>query len=321
MPPTSNPEPIISAASASAAPTTPPIKLGKFSASKLIVKQSWAVLKQDKEIMWFPVISSITTLVAIVIMAALFFFIALGGDWSIFKEGGDAMANGYGQQGNPALEFARYLTLLVYYVVIFFIANFFQAGLLLIVQGRFSGQNLSFSDGIKGAQAHIGRIFMWSLISATVGVILRAIAERSRIIGAIVAGILGAAWNIMTYFSLPSLVIGNTSIKDSFKESAAIIRKTWGESIIINFGVGFFFGIIVFLLFALSIGIIVILQSFVVAIVVGILFVLAVIALSIVSSTLGSIFKLAIYNYARTGQIPSAFSPELVMGAVRAGKK
>ena len=55
-------------------------------------------------------------------------------------------------------------------------------------------------------------------------------------------------------------------------------------------------------------------------IILGIVFVLFLVAITIISSTLGSIFKLALYQFALTGQVPQGFAPELVQGAVKAGK-
>jgi hypothetical protein len=281
-------------------------KIGKFKASQMIVKESWDVLNKDKEIMWFPVISFISTLVAILLMGVLFYFVALGGNPEVFSHGRHAEN-----------DVAVYGTLLIYYIVVFFIVNFFEAGLFIIVQGRFSGSNLSFMDGLRGAGRNFMKIFYWSLISATVGMILRIISDKSRFIGKIVASIFGAAWGILTYFSLPALVIGNLSIKDSFKESAAIIRKTWGETLIVNFGVGLFFSVLTFILLALSVGTIVLVPTFQVFITVATLFILAMIVMAVISSTLNSIFKLVLFNYARTGQVPQGFSEELVIGAIK----
>lgn len=284
-----------------------PVKLGKFKASMTIVKESWNILNQDKEIMWFPVISGIVSLIAVAILGVLFFFATSGGsvDLTNFSE------------NNVAGNVLIYACLLVYYFIMFLIVNFFQAGLFIVVQGRFNGQSLSFKDGINGAKERLNSIVAWSLISASVGVILQMIADKFKFVGDIVSGIFGAAWNILTYFSLPSLIIGKTGVKDSFKESASIIRKNWGETIIVNFGVGLVFGIIGFLLFALCVGIVVIAPSLIVMITVAILFIIAVTIISIISSTLSSIFKLAIYNYAKTGQIPQGFSSSVVMGAIK----
>ncbi len=287
-----------------------PVKLGKFQASKIIVKESWAVLVQDKEIMWFPILSTITTMFAVLVMSIVFFIFVLNGNIQNFTV----------PEGKQLNDVVMYSALFVYYLITFFIINFFEAGLYIIVQGRFSGQNLAFQDGMNGAANNFNKIFIWSFISATVGLVLRIISDKSKLIGKIVAALFGAAWNILTYFSLPSLVIGNTGIKDSFKESAAMIRKTWGEAIIVNFGVGLFFGLVIFGLTALFIGIMVIFQSLPVVIISLGLYIIAIIFLSIISAALSSIFKLAIYNYARTGQVPTGFSSEVIIGAVGPGK-
>jgi ABC-type multidrug transport system fused ATPase/permease subunit len=284
-----------------------PVKIGRYKASKTIVKEAWAILKQDKEIMGFPILSSVCTLVAALVMAVLYYFLVLGGSTETLQI----------SKANEASEVVQYLTLLVYYFIIFFIVSFFQAGLFMVVQGRFSGQNLSFSDGLSKARENLSKIFLWALISATVGMILGIISDNFKLVGKIIASFLGAAWNILTYFSLPSLVIGKLGIKDSFKESAALIRKTWGEAIIINFGVGMFFAILIFLTIALSVGIIVIFPSMYVIVTIEVLFALFMIAIIVVSSTLSSIFKLALYNYARTGVVPVGFSADIIKAAVK----
>ena len=147
--------------------------------------------------------------------------------------------------------------------------------------------------------------------------ILQIIADRFKFVGRIVAWIFGAAWQILTYFSLPALVIGKKSIRDSFKESAMVIRKTWGEAIIVNLGVGLYFGIVILVAALVSIVIVVTSPSLITFVVVGVLFFLFVMALCIISSTLSIIFKLALYEYARTGIVPASFSPELVQNAVK----
>jgi hypothetical protein len=287
-------------------PMTPvnpaPVKMGKFAASRTIVRESWSILKQDKELLLFPIVSAIISLIAIGALVIWYMTSMPAIDVEAAKE---------------SMGIAEYAFLLVYYVIIFFIANFFQVGMYTIISARFNGQNLSFGDGMKGAWENMGKIFLWSLISATVGVILRAIADKSEILGKIVATLLGAAWNIMTYFSLLSLVIGNKSVKESFKESAAIIRRTWGETLIVNVGVGFFFGLITlgvaFALFVLAF----LIQDFIVAIALAVIFVLYLACLSVVSSTLGAIFKFALYEYGRSGKIIPGFTPDVIANAFK----
>jgi hypothetical protein len=283
------------------------IKLGKFKASRIIVKESWNALKQDKEVMWFPVISGFFTLLIIGAMASFFYFNLLGGSRTEFKI----------DESKEITNLVLYGTLFVYYIVIFFIVNFFQSALFIIVQGRFSGQDLNFSDGINGASKHIGKIFIWSFISATVGIVLKIISENFKVVGRIIAGVLGAAWDILTYFSLPALVIGNLNVKDSFKESAAIIKKTWGETLIVNFGVGLFFVVVIVLAVLLSLAIIIFSPTTYTFIIVGVIFAVFYIAMMLLSTTLSSIFKLALFNYARTGTIPQGFSDDIFKQAIK----
>jgi hypothetical protein len=282
----------------------PPVKLGKLKASSMIVRESWSILIQDKEILWFPILSAIVNVLVLSIFCAVFYFVILGGDSANLDK-------------NTSNDLTSYAFSFVYYIVIFLVANFFQAAILTIAHGRFSGLNLTFSDGLRGASRNFGKIFLWSLISATVGMVLKVIADKSKIIGKLVSMVLGATWNILTYFSLTSLVIGETSVIGSFKESAALIRKTWGEAAIVNIGVGLFFGLIS--LGAITAGIIIsvlVPKIFVILPLVVIVFIFLVLV-SIISSTLSTIFKLALYEYARSGTVPQGFSPVLIQNAVK----
>ncbi len=291
-------------------PESTPMKIGKFKASRMLVKESWGVLRQDKELLLFPVVSAFTSLIALIVFIGLFFFIVLQGDVK--------MLDTISENGS---EIVGYATLFLYYLLMFFITNYFLAGVYTIVQGRFTGQDLSFNDGIHNVNKHMGKIFVWSLISATIGIILRVISDKSELLGKFIASLFGAAWAILTYFSLPSLIIGQKTIKESFKESASLIRKTWGETIIVNFGIGLFFMILTFIVMAISVGIIFLVPVIEIFILVIALFVLYIIAVSIISSTLNSIITLALYQYALTGTVPQGFTPELIIGTVKGGNK
>jgi hypothetical protein len=282
------------------------VKLGKFAASKMILTESWAILKQDKEVMWFPVLSALVASFAVLVLIIGYYIVVLGNNIDALSENGS-------EQGPVVM----YATLLVFYLVTFFITNYFQAGMLTIIAARLKGQNLGFKDGIRGANKSLGKLFVWSLISATVGVILKVIEDRGKVFGTIVSLVLGAAWNILTFFSLPALIVGETSITDSFKESAAIIRKTWGEAIIVNFGVGLMLGLFVAVVLIVAAVLCFVFPTPVaIAIILG-LGLITIVAASVVSSTLGVIFKLALYEFAKTGTIPTGFSAALVQGAIQ----
>lgn len=272
--------------------------MGKFKTSRMIASQSWSLLKQDKEMVFFPILSAVTSLLFFALLSYIFYV-------------NFYLTNIKGAEVDQVV----YLFLIIYYVVAFFIVDFFQSGIFVLVHARFSGQNLSFLDGISISFKKIWKILIWSLISATVGIILDIISDNFKIVGRIVAAILGAGWNIMTYFSLPSLIIGDTTITESFKESARLIRKVWGETFIVNVGAGLFFSGII--LFAFLIGIIISIAIPALIFACIFLFIVLLVLIFIISSTLDSIFKLVIYEYARTGVVPNGFSLELIKSAIK----
>ena len=286
----------------------------------MVVAESWSVLQRDKEILWFPVLSGAANIVLMVIAGLAFFILVLNGDTSILASinaGNDAQVDAYFANAEAQTGLVPWTIGLLYYVASFFVVNFFQAGVMLIASARFRGENLNLADGMSGAFRRIGKIFAWSLISATVGVILNQIFERSQILGKIVATLLGAAWTILTFFSLPSLVLGNTSIPGSFSESASIIRKTWGETVIVNVGVSLFFALLMLVGVVVFFGFLIFFVDYtLVPVLLVAALVLYLIGLMVVASALSSIFKTALYEYAKTGQVPSGFSPELIKSAI-----
>jgi hypothetical protein len=285
------------------APRTP-LSIGRFAASKLIVKESWAILSQDKEILWFPVLSVISSLLVIGVVGMILLALRL-------------VVGGVGIHG-MALDVLVIAGVIAFESLLIFISNFFEAGIYIIADGRFKGQDLSFRDGMSGASQVIWKIFTWSLISATVGVLLRMISDKSKLLGKIVAWIVGAIWSVATYFSLPAIVIGKMGMKDSFTASASAIKKTWGETAIVSLGVGLFFVSIALGLLIPVIGLIFIAQGNLFVIIAAfVAYIIIVAIMSIISSSLTAIYKLALYEYATTGQIPSGFSAQIIENAAK----
>jgi hypothetical protein len=278
------------------------VRIGKFKGSLLVTKQAWAILKKDKEILWLPILSAISSAVVLGIMALIYLAVVGVSDAS---------------NAGAASSTVSYALLFIYYLATFFVINFYEASIMVIAHGRMNGKDLSLKDGLSASFKNVGKIFVWSLISATVGVILKAIANKKNIFAKILAAVLGAAWSILTFFSLPSLIIGGTGVLQSFKDSAATIRKVWGETFIVSVGVGFIFGLITFGGIIVS-GIILISFPYAAVVVtVVIAFIIFCILLSIISSSLGSIFKVALYEYATTGRVPEGFSPEVISSVAK----
>jgi hypothetical protein len=94
------------------------------------------------------------------------------------------------------------------------------------------GGDPTVSSALAAAGRRIGPILMWAIVAATVGTIIRVIHDRVGFVGRIIAGLMGAAWSLATFFVVPVLVLEERSIPESFTRSVAVFRQTWGETVV-----------------------------------------------------------------------------------------
>ena len=280
-----------------------------FSRSWEITKLTLHVMKQDKELLLFPVFAGIFSILFLV--ALLFPTIILA----------------FVQEGEPVWGITAYALLFIAYLGLAFIATFFNVCVVYTAKRRFEGGNATFGESITFALSKIHLIFYWSLLSATVGLLLRMLeraAERGRgnILLRFVAAGLGMAWAILTIFVVPSMVYYGLGPIDAIKRSTQVLRKTWGESLIRHFGLGLvqFAFIIAGILASVALVFLSVALcpvALVMAIALIVLYFLAVILVFAVANT---VFNTALFVYADKGKIPHGFSREVVQGAFRAKK-
>ena len=192
-----------------------------------LAMNSFKVLKENKQLIIFPVLSGIS-LVLIMGSFVLVFLSANG--WS-FENAEDS-----GTIGN-------YLYLFLFYLVNYFIVVFFNMALIHCTRLYFRGEEVSINAGLRFSLSRIGTIFSWSAFAAIVGTILRIIQEESGIIGKIITGIIGIVWNIATFFVIPVIAYEDLGPIAAFKRSSQLMKQKWGESL----GATFSFGLIQFL--------------------------------------------------------------------------
>jgi uncharacterized membrane protein YeaQ/YmgE (transglycosylase-associated protein family) len=274
----------------------------RIANSFALARSSWGVLRTDKKLVLFPVLSGI---------ACLFVLISFVTPFLIRP---DAFANLQDQA-----PWALALIGFAFYFVNYFVIVFFNAALVSCALIRFHGGEPTLGDGLRAASARLPQILAWALVSATVGMLLKAIENANEKVGQIVSAILGTVWTVMTYFVVPVLVVEKVGPIDAVKRSIQILRKTWGEALVGNFGLGFF-QLLLFLPALLFI--IPAVLCFVVGgplVWLGIAFaVLAVIYILLavaVSSALGTVFLTALYQYAAFNQVPGGFEADTMAHA------
>lgn len=276
----------------------------KFSRSWELVKASGSVLAEDKQLLVFPLVSSIAT----VIVSLAFIVPALG--LGVL----DGLDEGHISAGGYVLGFLFYLS---QYFVIFY----FNAALIGAVMIRLDGGSPTVGDGLRVANSKLGAIFGYAMIAATVGMILRAIQERVGFLGSIITGLIGVAWTLATSMVVPVLVTRDVGPIEAVKESALLLKKTWGENIIGNAGIGIVFG---FLMFATVIlAAVMVFAAFATKsiVLIGMVIVLAVAAfilLGLVQAALTGIYSAALYRYAESGEGALGFDKNLLGNAFAA---
>ncbi|TLN27517.1 hypothetical protein FDZ74_01235 [bacterium] len=264
--------------------------MNRFSRSWELIKASARVLAADKELLIFPIVSSIASLIVTISFAV-----------PLLLTGG---LNAVSQDRFPAIY---YLVLFLFYIVQYFVIFFANTALVGAATIRLKGGDPTVGDGFRIAFSHFGPILGYAAIAATVGMILRLISERSRGLGRLVISLIGFAWNVATFLVVPILAVEGIGPIQAIQRSTALLKKTWGEQIIGNFGVGLIFGLISFGLILLSLPFFYLLISSEMiwgAVALAAVLILLLVLVGLVQSTLNGIYTAAIYQYAideRTG--------------------
>jgi hypothetical protein len=210
--------------------------------------------------------------------------------------------------------------LFLFYVVQYTVIIFANAALIGAAMIRLKGGDPTVGDGFRIAFQHIGSILGYALLSATVGMILRVISERSGTLGRIVVSLVGLAWNLATYLAVPVLVIEGIGPVEAIKRSTGLLKKTWGEQIVGNFSIGLVFVLATVLVILLGIPFFILaasLESLALMIAFGLIFVLVLVFLGLINSTLTGIYVAAVYRYAAEGDAGGFFDEQMIQGAFR----
>lgn len=259
----------------------------RFARSWSLIKASASVLRQDKELLLFPLLSSIATL----LVAAAFILPALG-------LGALDGLQRMDEQGLPPLA---YVLAFLFYLSQYFVIFFFNTALVGAAMIRLQGGDPTLGDGLRIAGGKIGAIFGYALVAATVGMLLRAIQERAGWLGRWIAGLLGAAWTVASFLVVPVLVSRDVGPIEAVKESALLLKRTWGENVIGQGGIGLVFGLINFLVVIAGVALIVAAAMSQNAVLIGLAVAALVIALvigALVQAALSGIYSAALYRFA-----------------------
>jgi hypothetical protein len=271
----------------------------RLSNSWALARSSWRVLMQNKALLIFPLLSSLCCLLVLASFLAPL----------LVNLREDATGELYVNLPN----WAMFALAFGFYFFSYFFIVFFNAALVSCALISFSGQKPTVGDGLRAASARMPQITAWAFVSATVGMILKAIENAHEKAGEIISAILGTAWTVMTYFVVPVLVVEKVGPFAAIGRSVSILKKTWGESLVGNFGIG----LVVFLLclpgmVVVALGVALAGKSVVMGLAVVALALIYLLGVSAVGSALQGIFLSAVYQYAAHGEVPGEFERQTV---------
>jgi hypothetical protein len=271
----------------------------RISNSFALARSSWRLLRTEKQLVVFPILSGIGCLL---VLLAIWVPVLVG-----------VGLNNLEKNGPPPW---LYVVAFAYYFCSYFVVIFFNAALVSCAIIRFNGGEPTLSDGLAAAWSRLPQILAWALVSATVGMLLKLIENAHERAGQFISAILGTVWTVITYFVVPVLVVEKLGPIEAVKRSAAILKKTWGEALVGRMGIGFF----VFLL-ALPGIVLVVLGVLAVTKVLAVglaLFALAFVyflGVAAISGALQGIFVSALYQYASNGRVPDGFDENVMRSA------
>lgn len=266
--------------------------MGRLSNTWSLAKISWTVLKKDRELLWIPVLSFLASAAVIAVVLALTFLTT-------------STASGL-DDGSAEVNPAVVVLFLLGAVLLGIVSVFFNGALVAGAHERLTGGDPTVRSAIGRAFARIGGLVPWAIITTTVGLILQALRNRAGWLGRIVTHMLEMAWEVVTFLTVPAIVIDNVGAIEGLKRSASLLRRTWGENIAARVGFGLL-GFVLIIPAAVVAGLF-IASGWTALMVVGLVAGAAWVAVVVVVLTaLNAIFQTALYLYATTGTAPSGF--------------
>ncbi len=285
--------------------------------TKVLASTSYGVLKRDKFLMAFPALSLVAVAIINVVVWVVVWVTTTG--------------LSVGTVDNPDQWVAEpivWIGLAASVLLCTFVTIYFTAALTYGAWERLQGRTPTFEGCILAANARLHVIVPWAILAGIVGLIIELLYRLPSIfrhmqdagrhipvvgqfaaLGAlIVAFVVETIWYFLTYLVVPILVVEETGPVTSCKRSFQLFRKTWGKSLIAQ--VGFDLIGLLIALPGLALAALVVLAGWgttaalVVGIGIGVLWLLTVL---LAMSAIVGIFKMALYLYATTGEVPGEF--------------
>jgi hypothetical protein len=264
-----------------------------------LTKKSWALLKEHRELIRFPLYGAIATIP----LAILF----LGPGLYFFDQ----------------KELAAAIPLVVIGIYVLTIVGvYFSVGLAAAANLIFGGQDATVADGLAVARSHFGAICGWAALSTSISLLMILLENQGGVLGNIAARLVGMAWALVTFMAVPVIAIEGTGPLDTLKRSGSIFKQKWGQQITGNIAIGgavFLIGLLPAALL-IAAGVVLWPSSGPAAVVLILIGAVIICVALLISKALSGVFGVALYRYAVEGQAVGGFTQDELESAVKLKK-
>ncbi len=271
--------------------------MGRMANTWRLTKTSWSLLKQDRELLWLPVLSMVAMLGLIAAAGVVAFVV------------GDV------EQGS--VNGAMVVLGILFLMALTAVGVFFEGALVAGAYDRMSGGDPTVRSAMNRAATHLPSLLGWAVITATVGILIRFLRERLGWLGQILSWVAEAAWSIATYLVVPAIVVDDERAVAGIKRSTSLVKQTWGENLISQAGFGLL-GLVLVLPIAIVGVLIATLVPGTVGVVVGAAIgVAGAVTVMVVVGALSIYFKTALYVYATQGEVLGGYELDQIRTSFR----
>jgi len=261
-----------------------------------LTKKSWTLLNGHRELLRFPLYGAVATIPLGLV------FLGPG----LYLLDADVLAGA--------------IPLLVIGIFVLSVVGFyFSVGLAAAADMIFRGEKATVGDGLAVARQRFAQICGWAALSTAISVLMGVLEEQGGIAGTIAARVVGMAWSLVTFISVPVIAIEGTGPFETLKRSAGLFKSRWGQQITGNIAIGgavFLFGMLPSAAL-IAIGVLIWTSAGAAGAALIVLGAIGVAISLLISKALSGIFGVALYRYALGGEAVGGFTAEELESAVK----
>jgi len=187
-------------------------------------------------------------------------------------------------------------------LIVGLVQAYFHAALTVGAVDHFEGRTPTVASTTTAATALVPVLLGWALIGWLVSLIAAVIRDRIPLVGPLVARLGEGLWGVVTYLSMPVIVVERVGPVHAVRRSGRLLRETWGENLLAQLGFGLYT-----LALLVPVGIIGLI-GYAMHPWVGIaLLVVGIVAVVCYISAVDAIYRVALYRYATMSETPAEF--------------